>query len=1324
MSESYSEPIPEQRSLVGRLLWFCLTNRLVVALVLVAVVVAGLVVSPFDWRLGRLPRHRVAADAIPNIGENQQIVFTEWPGRSPQDVEDQVTYPLTVALQGVRGVRTIRGTSMFGFSSIYVVFEEDVPFDESRWNVLERLNSLPGGTLPAGVQPRLGPDATALGQVFWYTLEGRDPGGEPAGGWDLEELRTIQDWQVRYALQSAEGVSEVASVGGFVREYHVDVDPDAMRVHDVTLPEVVEAVAASNIDVGARTIELNRVEYFIRGIGFVEEIADIADSVVAVRDHVPVLVRHVATVSLGPALRRGALDKAGAEAVGGVVVVRYGENPLEVIVNVKRKIDEEIAPSLPTKVRIDPARASPEAIDRFARSHGFEPQTDGVSDHAAWVEALRATPRAEWPAGVTTSQVTVVPFYDRTELIHETLGTLEDALTHEVLVTIVVVVVMLMHLRSSVLIGGMLPLAVLLCFIAMKVFGVDANIVALSGIAIAIGTIVDMGIVICENILRHLDAAPPDAPRLEVIHRAASEVGGAVLTAVLTTVIGFLPVFFMVGSEGKLFRPLAFTKTFALIASIAIGLIALPPAAHLLFCGRIGSTGLRRSLYGLWVAAGVLVATVWVVWAGALLAALGGYYLIRSLLPPRGQRLAGRIASLMVAAWVAVVLAEVWEPLGPQRGTLRNVIFVVVLLGGLLGFFRLFQLAYPTVLRWCLRHKLLFLSAPAALLVLAAVIWLGFGTVFGWLPGAVDRLGGDADAVRSTVLWVRAEDAFEGLGREFMPPLDEGSFLLMPTTMVHASIGEAMDVLSKQDRAIRAIPEVDAVVGKIGRVDSPLDPAPISMVETVITYRPEYVSDAAGRRRTFAYDAQAGAFVRDDEGRLVPDEDGRPFRQWRDHIRSPDDIWEAIVDAADIPGTTSAPKLQPIAARIVMLQSGMRAPMGVKIKGPSLEATEDAGRAIESLLKQVPGVEPETVFADRIVAKPYLHIVPDRAALARYGVTMRTFQNVVEVAVGGRPLTQAFEGRRRFAIRVRYQRELRDEIETLGRILIPAADGAQVPLIQLAGIDYHRGPQAIKSEDTFLTGYVVFDKKPGEAEVDVVERCRAYLRDQRDAGGLSLPDGVTYEFAGTYRNQVRARRTLAVILPLALLAIFVILYLQLRSAPATLMVFSAVFVAWAGGFLMIWLYGRPWFLDLTVFGVNLRDLFQIHPVNLSVAVWVGFLALFGIATDDGVIMSTYLRQSFSRRRTRSIDEIRDATVAAGVRRVRPCLMTSATTILALIPVLTSTGRGSDVMVPMAIPSFGGMLLVMVTMFTVPVLYCGLEESKLRAATRRADGAGL
>ncbi|MDX9702265.1 MAG: efflux RND transporter permease subunit [Candidatus Auribacterota bacterium] len=1282
----------QSASIIDGLIKFCLEKKVIVFLVTLLFIAWGILVAPFDWHIPGIQRDPVPVDAIPDIGENQQIVFTQWPGRSPQDIEDQITYPLTVNLLGIPSIKTIRSYSMFGFSMIYVIFEESAGFYWSRSRILEKLNSLPASVLPDNVTPMLGPDATALGQVFWYTLEGQDKDGNPAGGWELQELRTIQDWYVRYALSAAEGVSEVASVGGFVKEYQIDIDPDAMRVYDVTLDHLIRAVKNANLDVGARTIEVNNVEYVIRGVGFVKNIADLENSVVAVRDNIPVYLKNVAHVTLGPALRRGVLDKEGAEAVGGVVVARYGANPLETIRNVKKRI-EEISPGLPAKTLADG----------------------------------------------TQSKVSIVPFYDRTGLIYETLGTLNTALILQIIVTVLVILVMLMHLKSSIMISGLLPLAVLMCFIAMKLFGVDANIVALSGIAIAIGTMVDMGIVICENIIQHLKAEP-DEDSKQVIFRASSEVAGAVLTAIATTIIGFLPVFALEAAEGKLFKPLAFTKIFALFASLIVAICIIPPVAHVILAKRKKSILLSTTVYILLLTAGGHVFLSYSRLIGAVVIAVTAYHLLLKFLPDRWIPSAKRFSPFVMPIAVALLLTDYWLPLGPAAGFIWNLFFILGIVGGLLGIFYLFHKFYSDMLKWCLDHKTLFLSIPILIMLVASNIWMGFDTIFGWIPDSVKR------TPVISALW----HAFPGLGKEFMPPLDEGSFLFMPTTMPHASIGEVYDVLRKQDMAMYTIPEIDTVVGKLGRAETPLDPAPISMIETIIHYKPEFIVDKSGRRLTFKYESNKndlfrdengvallapdgepyivrGKFTRSSDGKLIPDPSGIPFRLWRPAldpslnqdreywkgINSPSDIWDTIVQTVDIPGTTSAPKLQPISARIVMLQSGMRAPMGVKVKGPDLESIEKVGIEIEKFLKEVPSVNPPTVNADRIIGKPYLEINIDRNAIARYGIQIAAVQQVIEVAIGGKPLTASVEGRERYPIRLRYMRELRDSIESLERILVPAPDGAQIPLIQLADIQYTQGPQMIKSEDTFLIGYVTFDKKDQFAEVDVVRQAQEYLQKKIQTGEFVVPPGVSYVFAGSYENQVRSERKLRVLVPVALLMIFIILYLQFGSLITSSLVFSGIFVAWAGGFIVLWLYSQPWFMDVSLFGINLRELFQVHQINLSVAVWVGFLALFGIASDDGVVMATYLTESFRSKQTSSVRQIRDAAIEAGNRRVRPCLMTTATTILALLPVLTSRGRGSDIMVPMAIPVFGGMLFELITMFVVPVLYCAWQERRFK-----------
>ncbi|WP_081211817.1 efflux RND transporter permease subunit [Salegentibacter sediminis] len=1240
---------------------FLIENKLVAVILLVLFVGWGVVNAPFNWDTGFLPSDPVAVDAIPDIGENQQIVFTKWPGRSPQDIEDQITYPLTTSLLGIPGVKTIRSSSMFGFSSIYIIFEEDVEFYWSRSRILEKLNSLPSNLLPDGVSPALGPDATGLGQIFWYTLEGRDKDGNVTGGWDLHELRSIQDYYVKYALSGASGVSEVASIGGYVQEYQIDVNPELMRQYGIGLQEVVVAVKESNRDIGAQTLEINNAEYLVRGLGYVKSVEDIENAVVTSEDYTSVSIKDIAKVSLGPAQRRGILDKEGAEVVGGVVVARYGANPLEVINNVKEQIDE-ISRGLPSKTL-----------------------KDG-----------------------TVSQVTIVPFYDRTELIKETLDTLNEALTMEILITILVIIVMVFNLRASVLISGLLPVAVLMVFISMKLFNVPANIVALSGIAIAIGTMVDVGVILSENILRHLDERSTDehGNKLSinnVVYNATSEVSGAILTAVLTTIISFIPVFTMIGAEGKLFRPLAFTKTMALVASLIVALFIIPPFAATFFKKRTAKASVGYVINAILVIAG-LTAMVFGYFTGIILVAFGvtGILILQKKITPKRANL----INIVISAFAIVfLLAEYWRPLGFDRSIFMNLIFVGLIAFGLLGIFTVFRRNYTRILTWALANKILFLSIPTVIVI------------FGFL-------------------------IMKNTGKEFMPSLNEGSFLLMPTSMPHAGVEENKRVLQQLDMAVASIPEIETVVGKAGRTESALDPAPLSMYENIIQYKSEYMRNADGERQRYKVN-EDGLFVLKNgklalnpnsdidedvnykEAKLVtdplslkheqllPDDDGEYFRNWRPGIESPDDIWNEIVQVTKLPGVTSAPKLQPIETRLVMLQTGMRAPMGIKVKGDNLQQIEAFGMKLEEILKEAEGVKDEAVFADRIVGKPYLLIDIKRDRLARYGVSIEDVQEILEVAVGGMQITQTVEGRERYGVRVRYPRELRANPEDIKGIYVPVEAGSPIPLSELVNIRYEKGPQVIKSEDTFLIGYVLFDKLDGYAEVDVVEIAQATIQEKIDSGELVVPQGINYRFTGTYENQLRAEKTLSVVVPLSLIIIFLILYFQFKSVSTSLMVFTGIAVAFAGGFLMIWFYGQDWFMNFNFFGENLRDLFQMHTINLSVAVWVGFIALFGIATDDGVVMATYLTQTFDKYLPETKDQVRASVIEAGEKRIRPCLMTTATTILALLPILTSTGRGSDIMIPMAIPSFGGMLIALITLFVVPVLFSWRKESQLK-----------
>ena len=1034
---------------MNKLIYFCLHQKLIVFLLLAFFIAWGVRVAPFDWDTGEYPRDPVAVDAIPDLGDNQQIIFTEWQGRSPQDVEDQITYPLTVALLGVPGVKEVRSFSMFGASYVYLILEEGVEFYWSRSRILEKLNSLPSNLLPAEATPTLGPDATGLGQVFWYVLEGRDPEGEPIGGWDLDELRAIQDWQVRYSLLSAKGVAEVASIGGFQRQYQVDVDPEKLRAKDVTLAQVVDAVRKSNQEIGARNLAVNGVEYFLRGTGYIESVDDIKKAVVAARETTPILVGDVAEVNLGPALRRGALDVNGADAVGGVVVARYGANPLEAIKNTKQRI-KELGSALPVKAVIDWQKTDPEAVSGFAAEHGIENPLDPSSSDA-WTDFTKTHDSRVWPEWLTTSKVTVVPFYDRSALIGETLNTLDEALYQQVLVTIIVVVVMVLHLRSSILISAMLPLAVLITFISMKLAGVDANIVALSGIAIAIGTVVDVGIVLTENILKHLDESAEDESRATVIYRAVTEVAGAVTTSVATTVVSFLPVFTMTGEAGRLFRPLAFTKSFALIASIIVALTIIPPVAHILFGIMPKWVKSRRVLSVALIAIAGLVSFAFSHWLGIGLLVLSAGLLAPVFISGKPLRNGIFAMNFIVALLITWLLAIDWMPLGLDRSNFTNLVFVILTVGGLLAAFRVFQMAYGGILKWCLAHKALFLSAPLLLLIAALCIWQGFPKIFSVFPNTF------GDGISETRLWKDASEKFPGRGREFRPALDEGSFLYMPTVAPHASIEEGREALRITDAAIHAIPEVNQVVGKIGRAETPLDPAPISMIETVINYVSEYRTDGKGRVLRFRTNDD-GSFAYTESGELIEDKRGRPFRQWRPHIKSPADIWAEIDKATRLPGFTGAPKLQPIETRLVMLRTGMLAPMGLKIKGRTLEEIEAFGLEVERHLRsgEIPGLAPATVNADRIVGKPYLEIVPDRTAASRYGLNIADIHETIQTAIGGRMVTTTIEGRERFMVQVRFTREDRDTREALENVLIDTMEGAKVPLSQLAEIRYVR----------------------------------------------------------------------------------------------------------------------------------------------------------------------------------------------------------------------------------------------------------------------------
>jgi len=1124
----------------------------------------------------------VPIDAIPNVGENQVIVFTEWPGRSPKDVEDQVTYPLSVALLTVPHAESVRGKSKFGYSFVQITFAEGTDFYWARSRVLERLGTAIA-SLPEGVTPTLGPDATALGQIFYYVLEGPP-------GMNLADLRSLQDYVVRYELQSVQGVSEVASVGGYVRQYQIEVDPDALRFHDIPLERLVEAVKNSNIDVGAKTVESGGMEYVIRGRGFLgqsqdkeQALADIEKTVVLSREGVPVRIRDIAQVQLGPDFRSGAIDLNGTEAVGGIVVMRFGENPREVIDRVREKIAQ------------------------------IEPGLKGVK---------------------------VVAVYDRTGLINETVGTLTESLREELVITAVVIVLFLLHVRASLIVAVTLPMAVLMSFIGMQWFQIDANIMSLAGIAIAIGEVADLGIIISENIYQHLvewessqsgvnrngdeTRSPRDTrTRTEVVIDATHEVAPAVMTGVSTTIVSFLPVFFLTGRDLKLFAPLAWTKTFAMVAALLIAVFLVPALCRLL-----------------------LHSSRWPVWRGAIVASVAG--------------LAGLFATtLFWHPWVDEVSPyPLWV-----TGT------VIGLIVGLLAFFmtrerlrpieenptsRLILWIYEPILRFLLVHKFSFILLPLLIILLGAGAWFGLPKIL--YPGEqlARGLGAEPNDVPG---YVDLKHRFPGLRTDDWIALDEGTWFYMPTLYPAASFTQGIEVLQTQDALIKEIPEVENVLGKIGRAESALDPAPGVMIETYIMLK--------------------------------------PAAEWREGVTMTS-IWEQINAVATLPGVTPASPLQPIEGRVVMLQSGIKAPMAIRVYGDNLDGLAEAARGVADRLRQIPQVNSATVNPDIVLGMPYVEFDVDRESAARFGMTTMAVNQVIETALGGMNLTQTVEGRERYPVRIRYQRDLRERIDDLARLPVVTESGEVVPLEILAKMKTTWGPGMISSEDARLVAHIAFAPSGMTGDLETVAAVEDQLRQAQVDGTLRLPTGYALLPVGSFQNQIEANRRLAVIIPIVILLDLLIIYLNFRNLPLTLIIFSQIPIAIFGGMIGLGIYG----------------------VEMNTAIWIGLIALIGIAEDDGVVIATYMEQLFNRRPMRTVEDIRNATVEAGRRRIRPCLMTAFTTFAALLPVMMATGRGSDVARAMALPVFFGMFIELVSLFVVPVLYCGYMEMKLNFGAMR------
>ncbi len=999
----------------------------------------------------------VKIDAIPDIGENQQIVFTEWGGRSPKDIEEQVTYPLSILLQGIPGIDRVRGTSAFGFSTVYIIFKDEIDFYWSRSRVLEKLSTA-ASFLPSGVVPTLGPDATGLGQIFWYTVENEKNSLHPKS---LQKLRSIQDFYVRYRLQSVEGVSEVASIGGFVKEYQVDVDPNKIIAFNIHFPQIIKAIKNSNIDVGAEVIEDGDREMIVRGIGFFKTISDIEEVVVAVKEGTPIRVKDLASVQIGPAFRRGALDKSGIESVGGIVTMRFGENPKDVIDRVKKRLDE-IKLGLPKGVRIS-------------------------------------------------------PFYDRSELVKKTIGTVYTALTEEILITIIVIFAFLLHFKTSVLVGLTLPLGVGISFILMYFLGIESNVMSLSGLVIAIGSMVDMGIIMTENIYSHLAENPgaSNQDRILIIKNSAKEIGPAILTAVLTTIVTFVPVFALEGAEGKLFVPLAWAKTLAMLGAVFVAIVLTP--------------------------------------------VLSIYMLKGKLKPIEKNRVSKKIVDI-----------------------------------------------YKPLLAWVLENRKAFIAAPVL------VCLLGFFS-------------------------------FTQLGKEFMPSLNEGDILYMPVTTPDVSITKARELLSYTNKVIEKHPLVETSVGKMGRAETSLDPAPISMFETMVKLRPQ--------------------------------------SEWPLGT----DIWDIMAELDEnvqIPGVVNSWDF-PIQTRIGMISTGIKTQVAVKIFGADLEKLEEISANVAQVLEKVEGAY--GIYAEQVNGKRYIEFEIDRVAASRYGVNTGDVNSIVQTAVGGMKIDQMYEGRERYPIRVRYKKELRDRLDELKNILIATPTGQHIPLSQLAKVNVTIGPSMIQSENGLLRSTVQLNVR-GRDLIGFVDEAKKTIQND-----VEIPPGYSLQWAGQFENQERANKRLLMLIPLSLLINLLIIYFGFRSFALSAVVFTAVPIAASGGLILLWIGG----------------------VSTSVAVWVGFIALFGIAVDDGVVMMTFLKEALKKRSPSNWGELKEAICEAGCRRIRPLVMTTTTTVIALLPVIWATGQGSEVMRPMAIPTLGGMGIELISLFVVPVIFSFIQEKEMK-----------
>src|SRR5665213_2170788 len=1043
--------------MLSRIIDLCARNRFLVFTSVLLLTLAGI------WSLRHVP-----LDALPDISDVQVIVHTSWTGQPPDIIEDQVTYPIVTSLLAAPHVKAVRAQTMFGDSYVYVVFEDGTDLYWARSRVVEYLQQI-GGRLPAEVHPAIGPDATGAGWVFEYALV------DKSGKHSLADLRTLQDWHLRYELETVPGVSEVASIGGYVKQYQIRLDPNKLLAYNIPLSMVIDRVKASTNEVGGRVLDLSGAQYMIRGLGYLKSLNDLESIAVGSKDGTPVLVRDLGSVAFGPDIREGVAEWNGeGETVGGIVVMRQGMNALNVIEGVKQKL-RDIAPSL--------------------------------------------------PAGVQ-----VVAGYDRSGLINDSIATLQRDLLEEAIIVSLVIIIFLFHFRSALIAILALPIAVLISFIPIYFLGVTSNIMSLGGIALAVGVLVDASIVMVENGYRHLserqsfDSTTVSEPeRREILINAAQQVGPALFYSLLIIVVSFLPVFLLEAQEGRMFRPLAWTKTLVLVFSTLLSITLVPALMPLCLRGK---------------------------------------------LKPESQ-----------------------NPLA-----------------------RMTQALYTPILRWCLRHWKLVIVLNLAFL--AATIPLYFR-----------------------------------IGSQFMPALYEGSALYMPSALPGISVPQAVSLMQEQDRIIRSFPEVATVFGTVGRSDSATDNAPLDMYDTTIMLK----------RRD----------------------------QWR-----PGMTYEKLIAAMDeklqIPGLTNTWTM-PVENRLDMELTGIKTPIGIKIQGPDLETIQQIGAQMQNVFSSMP--ETASVFAERVSQGFYLNVEVNRPVAARYGLSVSDVQRAINSEIGGADIAQNIEGRQRFPIAVRYQRDFRDNPSAISQVLIPTSSGEQIPIGEVARVFFSRGPAMIRDEDGALTGYVYLTLKSANYG-DFVNRANQLLEK-----GLKVPAGYSWHWAGEYEFQLRARKRLAIILPVVFFIIFLLLYLVFKSvAEAAVLIFPTLY-AMSGGLLLQWLLGY----------------------NFSVAVWVGYIALFGIAVETGVVMVVYLHESLERRLLKdeihNNADIEDAVIEGAVKRLRPKLMTVVAVLASLAPILWESGIGSDVMKPIAAPIVGGMITSTIhVLILVPVFFVMMKERALRKGT--------